>query len=78
MPASQDSRSEGAEEQEEQWDDWESDEGQGFRSLWERDVVLPSLDEVLAHDERAHGFNLRRFRAQVCWGRGSGGGGCWD
>ena len=51
-------------EEEEDWDDWDSDEGTGFKSLFD-DARFESLGEALEHDTAAHAFSLRQFRAQV-------------
>lgn len=64
--------------EEENWDDWDSDEGAGFKSLF-NDARFESLEEVLEHDAAQHAFNLRQYRAQVGGGgrrsgeRGEGG-----
>ncbi len=49
---------------EETWQDWEEDESEGFKSLFDG-ARFPSLEEVLAHDDEAHAFNLRKYRRQV-------------
>ncbi|KAJ6584357.1 S-adenosyl-L-methionine-dependent methyltransferase [Mycena capillaripes] len=45
--------------EEETWDDWVSDsmEQRPCRSLFE-DKILPSVEEALAYDKKAHGFDL--------------------
>ncbi|KAL4432876.1 hypothetical protein ABPG77_008202 [Micractinium sp. CCAP 211/92] len=49
---------------EETWQDWEEDESEGFKSLFDG-TRFPSLEEVLAHDDEAHAFDLRKYRRQL-------------
>ena len=47
------------------WDDWQEDESEGYKSLFD-ESRFNSLEEVLQHDQKEHGFTLRQYRAQVC------------
>lgn len=50
------------------WDEWQDDpeEEDNTRSLFS-DTVLPSPEACFAYDAEKHSFDIRVFRAQVCF-----------
>ena len=54
--------------QSQEWDEWEDDgegEEQPAQSLFS-DALLPTPEAALEHDATQHGFDLRKYRQQVC------------
>lgn len=62
------SESEDADEDDDQnWDDWVSDSiiQQKCRSLFE-DKMFPSIEEAIAYDKSAHGFDINHTVGRLC------------
>ena len=66
-PSEDDSSSSESDDDDQTYDDWVSDSEskRPTRSLFDKDLVLPSSAEALEHDKQKHGFELLSFSAEI-------------
>jgi len=53
------------EEDERDWSDWGDDVDEDLTKSLFSSAILPSAKQAIEHDASEHGFDLRKFRAQV-------------
>jgi len=65
MQPAQDAAMFSEEEDERDWSDWGDDVDEDLTKSLFSSAILPSAKQAIEHDASEHGFDLRKFRAQV-------------